>query len=421
MYLFAQWLYKESIPKATQTKAANKRKGNALDDAADDDDNDEEEAEWEEEDIEEEEEDKEEENAKHPTVDNDNDDDDNMNVDPTNDDHAQPNNDDNSPSIGNAGNPPQTIPSPPPNFLPKDRYMISRREIRVLMGSNGRISHANFQPGHPQELTHRLALNTSRHIPVLNGKRTQSVEMVRKLVACADAADLSGADVEPQDGDQQQASTSTVQGHGDAFRMKANEEALQILAQHKPWDGDGDNILHLEVPIITTTPSATPPDNPIDDDNAVNKPATRVIRMDSYSECLLRWYDATGCTAIPQHTREIIDHQENYHILKKLAKLMSNSRWKDIRVLLGLPALNESNRKAHGDDSSDSEEHSDSDEEADYDDYDGFSVGDHAVHGKQREIDKGMRDMFDIMDLRTCTTTSCYKNHASAPNTMYPN
>jgi hypothetical protein len=391
MYLFAQWLYKESIPKATQTKAANKLKASALDDAADD--------EYQEED-EENNNDEEEGNenvdplkSTHPTVNNDNDDDDdddNMDVDP-----------------------PPTIQSPPTNYLPQDRDMISRREIRMLLGSNGRVTHANFQPGHPQQLTHRLALNTSRHIPVLNGERTRSVETVRSLVASADAKDLSGADVEPQDEDQQQASTSTVRRPGDALRMKANEYALQILALHKPWDGNGDNLLNLEVPIMTTAASHTPPDDPIDDSDAViNEPATHVIRMDSYSECLLTWYDAKGSTAMPQHTREIMDHQENYHILKKLAKIMSISRRKDMREIIGLPALNESNRRAHGDDSSDSEEHSDSDEEADYNDYDSFYVDPNTIHGKPRELDKGMREMLDLMDLRTCTTTPCYENHA---------
>jgi hypothetical protein len=167
--------------------------------------------------------------------------------------------------------------------------------------------------------------------------------------------------------------------------MLADEYALQILALHKPWDGNGENILDLDMPTTTDTSG------------------THLVRMPSYAVCLLTWYDANGTsTAIPMHTRQIMDHQENYYVLKKIAKQMSDSHRKDVRLALGLPPINEHNRRIHHNESSDDESDSDGEDDDGTENIEDLHVANdpaHPIHGTPRKMDRLLRDMLDNMDI----------------------
>ena len=344
-YVFAQWFKKEAIPKAVQQK---KRKLNA---------------------IEGEESDKEEEPQPRaetgPTEGTSAD----VQIAQTNVINELP-----PLTTGNL-NPEGT--AAPRKQLPQDSTLISREDIREIMSPDGRDTRSSFQEHHPQHDTHHLVLNVSRHIPVLNGARTSGVEAVRHLVnlsqlAVASATDAEESIVLP--------TSSTTLTPGAAERALANEFALQILALHKPWDGDGQNILDLEV----------------NDDSADDR-STRTIRMTSFSECLLKWYDAQGGTAIPLHTRRVLDHHQNYYDLKKIASTMASARRKQDRVKLGLPPTNESARRMYADAA-----------DEDFDDFEddagpaeGASLRTVITPGEPRQLDRAARAMLNSLHIGT--------------------
>ena len=297
-YVFDQWFHKESIPKKKRAKQSNKRKrtSNVSEDNT-------EEAQPETGAVE----DQTEDTSAHM--------------------HIAQSNVNREPSLLTTGDLHLEDQTASQNQLPQDKTMISRQDIRELMSLDGRATYINFQESHPQYATHRLALNVTRRIPVLNGVRTRGVETVRKLLKSAEHAAL--ASTIAQESDEPQTTPSALPP-GKAERAQADEYALQLLALHKPWNGDGKNILDLEVL------------NDFADDGT-----TRIIRMESYSECLLKWYDAEGSTAIPLHTRRILDHYQNYYDLKKIASDMAHARRKQQRQTLGLPPTNESARQMY--------------------------------------------------------------------------
>ena len=265
----------------------------------------------------------------------------------------------------------------PRNRLPQDSTMISRHDIRELMSPDGRATHVNFREGHPQYATHRLALNVTRRIPVLNGTRTRGVETVRKLLRSAELAALTGTAAQEDD---EPLTTPSTLPPGEAQRAQANEYALQILALHKPWDGYDQNILDLEVP-----------------NDSADDGTTHIIRMESYSECLLKWYDAEGSNAIPLHTRRILDHHQNYFDLKKIASKMAHARRKQQRQTLGLPPTNESARQMYED--AINGEHAMFEE--DEDTSEGASTAPIITPGEPRRFDDVTRAMLDSLHIGT--------------------
>lgn len=270
--------------------------------------------------------------------------------------------------------------------LPQDKLMISRQDIRAMMSPDGRATHILFQIDHPQFNTHRLALNKTRHIPVLNGSRTRGVETVRNLVISANIADEAQTDTIPQQPDQQEASPVTSVRPGDALREQADKYALQILALHKPWDGTGENILDVEVP-----------------NGPADEASTHILRLTSYSECLLKWVDAEGSAAIPLHTKRILEHHQTYFDLKRIASNMSHARRKQQRQALGLPPTNETRRLMHADENSD-------DDEDFYDDDDDTPMEDaHTatdIATEPRRLDRVTRAMLDSLHIGTYGRTA---------------
>ena len=361
-YVFDQWFYKEPIPKSALVKRLGKRKPTA--------------------DANDEEHDEDEQPNTARTVGGQPED---TLVDATDDTEMT---DANNDRLGGGG---------PPRRLPRQRCMISRKDIRALMSPDGRATHVDFQPGHPQYLTHRLSLNQTRHIPVLNGARTKGVKTVRQLVASAATADLQNSiiDQSHEDGP----SGPSVRP-GDALRAQADEYALQLLAMHKPWDGTGQNILDVEV----ASETVPPPDNT--DTTAIDteEPPTHTIRMTSYCECLLKWFDAEGRTAIPLYTQRILEHHQDFFDLKKIASNMSRARTKQQRQAFGLPVTNNTQRGMHASANSDDDE--DSGNEND-NDMEGADTGDNRIHGEPRTLDRLSRAMLNAMQIGTYERTAC--------------
>ena len=359
-YVFDQWLYKEAIPKSALVKRLGKRKPDA---DADGEENDEDEqsntrsGEGQMEDA---------------LVD--------TQVNPTTD-----------PELTDANND-RLESREPPRRLPHQKCMISREDIRALMSPDGRATHIGFQPGHPQYLTHRLALNLTQHIPVLNGARTKGVETVRQLVASANTADLEGTII--HQGHEEDQSVPPVRP-GDALRARADEYALQLLAVHKPWDGTGQNILDVEVAFERVPPPENTDDTTMQD---TNEATTHTIRMTSYSECLLKWFDAEASTAIPLYTKRILEHHQDFFDLKKIASNMSHARIKQQRQALGLPPTNNTQRCIHADENNDDDE--DSGDEND-NDMEGAGMGDNPIHEEPRTFDRSTRAMLNAMHIGT--------------------
>jgi hypothetical protein len=148
----------------------------------------------------------------------------------------------------------------------------------------------------------------------------------------------------------------------------------------KPWDGDDQNILDLEVP-----------------NDSADDGTTRIIRMESYSECLLKWYDAEGSTAIPLHTRRILDHHQNYFDLKKIASDMAHARRKQQRQTLGLPPTNESARQMYEDAINDGHEIFEEDEDTS----ESASTAPIITPGEPRRFDDVTRAMLDSLHMGT--------------------
>ena len=386
-YVFEQWLHKEAIPKSELVKELRKRKRVPCETIQEND-------EEEQPDARATPREEEEQPAEDTSVDM-------QTVGPTGDPEE---NDVNNELPTSVEIHPAEDRAPPQRQLPPDQCMISREHMRALISPDGRATHVGFQPGHPQHLTHRLVLNKTRHIPVLNGARTRGVEKVRALVASAVIADQTGTI--PEQDDPYQASTSTVRRPGDALRAEADAYALQILALHKPWDGTGENILHVTVQLPATpresiTSISTTADHPADE------AVTQIIHMESYSECLLKWFDSKGIYAVPQYTKRTLEHHQDYFDLKRIASNMSHARMRQQRKLLGLPATIETNRRMHANDSSD-----DSGDDEDTLDGDGMRTAAKRIPGEPRKFDQATRAMFNGMRLGTNVTyTHMHGNH----------
>jgi hypothetical protein len=361
-YVFDQWFYKEATPKSALVKRLGKRKLTADTNAeeSDEDEHPNTRAEGGGQ-------------APDPLVD--------IPIDPTDDSEMTeaPNND----RLGGRQ---------PFRRLPPQNSMISRKDIRELMSPDGRATHIDFQPNHPQYQTHRLVLNQTRHIPVLNGARTKGVETVRQLVTAAATADDLQDTIIPQSHDEHQSGPSVRPG--DALRAQADGYALQLLAIHKPWDGNGKNILDVEM----TFETIPPPDST--DNTAMiqtEEPSTYIIRTSSYSECLLKWFDAEGRTAIPLYTKRILEHHQDFFDLKKIASNMSRARIKQQREALGLPPRNNTQRDTHANGNSDDDEDSGDEDADDMGDADTGNIN----HGEPRKFDTSTRTMLSAMHIGT--------------------
>jgi hypothetical protein len=203
------------------------------------------------------------------------------------------------------------------------------------------------------------------------------VETVRKLLRSAELAALAGTVA--QEGDAPQTSPSTLLP-GEAQRAQADEYTLQILALHKPWDGNGQNRLDLEVP-----------------NDSADEGTTHIIRMTSYSECLLKWYDAQGSAAIPLHTRRILYHHQNYYDLKKIVLYMAHVHRKQQMQALGLPPTNESARHMYDDATNDDDDVFEDDEDT----MKGASTASIITPGEPRRFDCVTRAMLDSLHMGT--------------------
>jgi len=80
---------------------------------------------------------------------------------------------------------------------------LTHEMMRILLSTDGRATKIRFVSNHPQYKTHQLALHKYEHIPILNGPRMKSIEMV-----------LGNMDEE-----------------------SSEKDALNILAIYKPWHG----------------------------------------------------------------------------------------------------------------------------------------------------------------------------------------